>query len=193
MTSGPATLILLYFTLPVWYAAGFADWICHRKSKIELTSGVWESALHAVMFCEIGAGLLPGLFLEINSFVLIIMLLMFVLHQATAFLDVSYACPKRKVTPIEHQIHSFLEIIPLMAIASIVALHWGQFLAIFGLGNEIARFDVVFKAPPLPVLYLSLTMAVIFIFHFLTYAEELFRCLAAARRTAHGEDCNSVV
>lgn len=181
MTSDPATLILLYFTLPVWYVAGFADWICHRKSKIEETSGVWESALHAVMFCEIGSGLLPGLFLEINSFTLILMLGMFALHEVTAFLDISYACAKRHVSTIEHQVHSFLEIIPLMAIASVVALHWGQFVAIFGLGSEIARFDVVFKPQPLSALYLSVTMAVIFVFHFLTYSEELYRCWRISR------------
>jgi len=177
--SDPISIILLYFTLPVWYAAGFADWICHRRSKIELTSGMLESALHAIMFCEIGAGLLPGLFLEINSLTISIMVGMFVVHEATALIDVKYAVPRRHVTTIEHHIHSFLEIIPLMAIASIVALHWGQFLAIFGLGGEVARFELVWKAQPLSALYLSLTMAIIFVFHFLTYLEEFFRCYRA--------------
>jgi hypothetical protein len=177
--SDPATLILLYFTLPVWYAAGFFDWVCHRRSKIELTSGLWESALHVVMFCEIGLGLLPGLFLEINSLVLILMIAMFALHEATAFLDVSFAVSNRNVTPAEHHIHSFLEIIPMMAIASVAALHWGQFLAIFGLGDDLAKFNIEWKAQPLPAIYLSWTMAVIFIFHFLTYSEELLRCFRA--------------
>ena len=176
MTNDPALLILLYFTLPVWYVPGYADWVCHKRSNIERTSGLRESAIHAIMFCEIGLGLLPGLFLEINSLLILIMVVMFVAHEATAYFDVTYAVTKRNVVRVEQFVHSFLEIIPLMAIVSVVALHWGQFLAIFGLGGGVARFALQWKSHPLPVAYLSWTMAVIFVFHFLAYAEELVRC-----------------
>ncbi len=179
MFDEPSVLILLYFTLPLWYAAGFADWVCHKKSKIEHTSGIHESALHAVMFCEIGAGLLPGLFLEINALVILVMIAMFVLHEVTAFADVTYAITKRNVTVTEQFFHSFLEIIPLMGIVTVVALHWGQFLSLFGRGLETADFSWKWKPHSLSVAYLAWTMAVIFVFHFLTYSEELLRCWRA--------------
>lgn len=37
--SEAAVLVLLYFILPLWLAAGFADYLCHRASNIELTTG----------------------------------------------------------------------------------------------------------------------------------------------------------
>jgi hypothetical protein len=35
MLSDPTVLILMYFVLPLWLVAGFADWLCHRASHIE--------------------------------------------------------------------------------------------------------------------------------------------------------------
>jgi len=37
---------------------------------------------------------------------------------------VTYAESRRKVTPAEQHIHSLLEVAPLMATASLTALHW---------------------------------------------------------------------
>src|ERR1700754_1847891 len=31
--------MLMYFLLPLWLAAGFADYLCHRATAIERTSG----------------------------------------------------------------------------------------------------------------------------------------------------------
>jgi hypothetical protein len=50
MLSDPSVTILMYFVLPVWFIAGFADWICHRATSIETASGVKESAIHALMW-----------------------------------------------------------------------------------------------------------------------------------------------
>ncbi len=33
---------LEYAIMPLWFVSGVADYICHRKSKIETTSGVTE-------------------------------------------------------------------------------------------------------------------------------------------------------
>ena len=35
--------LLMYFVLPLWLAAGFADYLCHRAVHIEKTSGWRES------------------------------------------------------------------------------------------------------------------------------------------------------
>jgi hypothetical protein len=46
--------VLLYFILPLWLAAGFADYLCHRAAHIETTSGAKESLLHLVQLAEMG-------------------------------------------------------------------------------------------------------------------------------------------
>jgi hypothetical protein len=89
--------------------------------------------------------------------------------------DVRYATTARTVTPTEQHIHSFLEMIPLMAIIGVVSIHWQQFLALFGAGGEAPRFDIAWKPQSLPVAYIFVTFAVILIFEFLPYIEEFVR------------------
>ncbi len=179
MLNDPAVLILMYFILPVWLLAGCADWLCHRASHIETTSGAKESMLHLLMFAEIGVPLLAAIFLQINAGIIALMIAAFFVHEATSLWDVSYAVTVRDVTPIEQHIHSFLEMIPLMAILFIVSLHWGQFQALFGFGSEAARFDLSWKEEPLPATYVVSIMAVILTFELIPYIEEFFRGLRA--------------
>jgi len=104
--------ILMYFILPLWLAAGFADYLCHRAAHIERTSGVKESALHLLQSAEMGVAILAAMFLEINALVILIMIACFLLHEATALWDLSYASATREVGPIEQHVHSFLESYP---------------------------------------------------------------------------------
>ncbi|MBP0582775.1 diguanylate cyclase [Labrys sp. LIt4] len=177
----PTILLLMYFILPLWLLAGFADWICHRASHIETTTGAKESLIHLLMFAEVGIPLLAGIFLEINALIISVMIAAFFVHEATALWDVSYATTAREVTPIEQHVHSFLEMIPLMAIVYVVSLHWQQFLALFGLGSQAPRFDLTWKAQPLPIGYVAALMTMIVILEFLPYLEELVRGLVANR------------
>ncbi|TPM22175.1 diguanylate cyclase [Mesorhizobium sp. B2-3-6] len=179
MLSDPTVLILMYFLLPVWLAAGFADWLCHRASHIESTTGAKESLIHLLMFAEVGIPLLAAMFVDVNALIILIMIVTFFVHEATAMWDVSYATTARTVTPIEQHVHSFLEMIPLMGLVSVISLHWGQFLALFGAGTETARFELVWKSQQLPVTYIACVMAVILIFELLPYLEELVRGLRA--------------
>ena len=66
-------VILMYVVLPLWLAAGFADYLCHRASHIEKTSGWKESLLHLAQFGEMAVPVLAAVFLEINSGVILIM------------------------------------------------------------------------------------------------------------------------
>ena len=175
----PTLFILLYFILPLWLVAGFADWLCHRASHIEHTTGAKESLIHLLMFAEVGAPLLAGIFLEINAGVLAFMIVAFFVHEATALWDVSYAVTARRVTPVEQHVHSFLEMIPLMAITSVTALHWAQFLALFGVGPDSAHFFLRWKPDPLPTAYIASIFAAIFVFELLPYVAELLRGLKA--------------
>ncbi|SHH71083.1 diguanylate cyclase [Pollutimonas bauzanensis] len=179
MLNDPLVLILMYFILPLWLLAGFADWLCHRASHIESTSGPKESMLHLLQFGEVGIALLAALFLDINAGIIAFMIVMFLVHEATALWDVSYAVTARRVTPVEQHIHSFLEMIPLIAIICVVALHWGQFQALFGFGVESAEFGLAWKTEPLPVIYVLALMAFIVVLAVVPYVEELVRGLRA--------------
>ncbi|TPL46496.1 diguanylate cyclase [Mesorhizobium sp. B2-4-6] len=179
MLADPMVLILMYFVLPVWLIAGFADWLCHRATHIESTTGAKESLIHLLMFAEVGIPLLAAMFLEVNALVIAVMIVTFFLHEATALWDVRYATTARTVSPIEQHVHSFLEMIPLMGLVIVVALHWGQFLALFGAGTEKARFDLTWKEQQLPVIYIAVVMIVIVLFELLPYVEEFFRGLRA--------------
>jgi hypothetical protein len=175
----PAILVLLYGVIPMWLAAGFADWCCHRATDIETTTGAKESLIHLLMFFEVGGPLLAGIFLEINAGIILFMVVMFLVHEATALWDVAYATTARLVTPFEQHVHSFLEMMPLLAIACVVVAHWGQALSLIGLGSEHPRFTLSLKAHQLPIAYTATLFGAILLFELLPYLEELRRGIRA--------------
>ncbi|MBC7907681.1 MAG: diguanylate cyclase [Rhodospirillaceae bacterium] len=168
-------LFLLYFILPLWLLAGVADWLCHRASHIESTTGAKETVIHLLMLVEMGVPVLAGLLLEINALVLLGMLVAFLLHEATSIWDVSYAVSRRNVTPVEQHVHSYLEMLPLMGLSFLACLNWPQALAIFGFGPESADWGVRFKDDPLPAGYLIAMLGLIVLFEVLPYLEEFWR------------------
>jgi hypothetical protein len=172
-----AAAVLMYFVLPLWLAAGFADYLCHRAAHIERTSGAKESLIHLLMFAEMAVPVLAAIFLEINALVIAVMIVAFVLHEVTSLWDLRYASQTREVGPFEQHVHSFLEMLPLMGLTIIVVLHWGQFLALFGFGAEAARFNIALKPDPLPWQYVTAVLTAVLLFEVLPYLEELVRTL----------------
>ena len=170
---------LLYFVLPLWVATGFADYLCHRKADIEHTAGPKESVIHLLGFAVVGIPVLAGLFLEINAAVLLIMIAGFLLHEIITYWDVAYANATREVSPIEQHIHNYLALVPLLALVLAAILHWPQFAALFGLGNEAPRFALVLKQNPLPLWYIFGLLSVIALFDLFPFLEELWRGLRA--------------
>lgn len=175
---------LLYVVLPVWLAAGVADWFCHRAARIEENAGPKELLLHLLMLAEVSVPVIAGLFLEITSPVLGLMIAAFLLHDATALWDVSYAVTRREVTPIEQHVHSYLEMMPLMAIAFVSVLHWPQLLGLVGLGEGEADKRIRLKRRKLPARYLATVLSANVVLELLPYLEELWRTLAVAAARA---------
>jgi hypothetical protein len=167
--------ILMYFLLPLWLAAGFADYLCHRAANIEGTSGWKESLLHLLQFGEMAVAVLAALFLEITSGVIVLMTACLILHQATAIWDVRYASSTREVSPTEQHIHGVLEMVPLMGLLSVAALHWPACAALFGYG--VPDFSFTLKQQPLPILYIVAMLSLTALFEVLPYVEELVRGL----------------
>lgn len=168
--------ILMFLVLPLWVAAGFADWACHRRTKIALTSGLKENLLHWLMFAEIGAGVAAVALLEINAAVLLIVLVVFLLHQLTVYWDLHYSTLLRDVGPFEQMVHSFMEILPLLSLALLSLLAWPQAQALVGLGDMPADWLLRLKQEPLPPEYLKAAGLLVAIFNVLPMLQETWSC-----------------
>jgi hypothetical protein len=175
-----ATLRLLKFgAVPLWAGAGFADWLCHRRTSIETTAGTKESAIHALMMTEAGVPTLLGLFFEVDAGVLAVTLSAFALHQATAIWDVAYADGRRRITPTEQHVHGLLEQVPAMATAFLCALHWDQATALLRGRHRRAAFRLTRKRGVLSTRYRAGLLAAVGGLVIAPYAEELQRCRRA--------------
>jgi len=58
------------------------------------------------MMGETGLSIMMGLFVDVNTLVLALMIAWVFAHEATAFWDVAYAEGRREVTPGEQHVHS---------------------------------------------------------------------------------------
>lgn len=178
--------LMLWVLLPLWFLAGVADYLLHRRADIELTSGIGESRLHVLQAVEVGIPLLAGLFLEINSTVLVVMILFAVAHTATALWDASYSDPRRYISPLEQHVHSHLEYIPIVAVLLLVLLHWDAFLGIFGAGHAAASFDIKLKSNPVPLPYVLAVLGLVFL-QSLLLTEETLRSARGTRTVTGGK------
>lgn len=179
--------LLQYVVVPLWIGAGVADWICHRRTRIERTAGLKESAIHALMMAEAGVPATAGLFLEVNAGLLALTLGAFTLHQLTALWDVAYADGRRRVTPTEQHIHGLLEQVPAMATTFLMALHWDETKALFGGGRKRPTYRLERKRRPLPRSYQFGFLGSVIGLVALPYAEEIWRCQKAARAVASSD------
>lgn len=173
--SQSATIILMFGVVPVWIAAGLADYFCHRATDIERTSGTTESLLHLLQFGIIGVPVTLALFFDINAGFFALAALLVLLHHVVAAIDLTYANPKRHIAPREQMIHSVLEIFPITAFILLSVLHWPQIEALFGHGPEQADFG--FHVRLLPTPYIIVILGSAFLLNLVPYFEELWRCI----------------
>jgi|GEM_PF-2214983 len=64
--------LLLYGFYPAWMFAGLGDYLAHRRSAIETTSGINESWLHILEFLTMAAWLVLIVFFHMTLVVLLI-------------------------------------------------------------------------------------------------------------------------
>lgn len=168
--------LMLYGILPLWLVPGFGDYLFHRKSSIETTSGTHESMIHALQMTSIGVPTLMALVLEINAPVIATTIAATIAHEALTIWDIAYAEPRRRPEPSEQHLHSFLEVLPVLALSSVLTLHPQQTAALFGRGDDAADWHLRFKRPPLRRRYLAGILTAVLTFLVVPYAEELIRC-----------------
>ncbi len=180
--TGVTRNFLLGFVMPVWLIAGIADWVCHRRAHIERNSGRPESLMHLLMLGEAALPVICGLLLEITSPVLLLMAGAVVAHGATALWDVSYAVKRRQVTPIEQHVHSYLEMVPVMALGFVAVLHWPELRALLGRGDRAPDWSIRRKRVPLPAATVTALLVAMATLEVGPYLEELWRTQRTRQR-----------
>lgn len=169
--------LLLFLFLPLWGIAGFVDWCCHRATRIESTSGIFETLLHSIMGIQIAIPILLCIIFEINVGILMICIAAWILHELVAHFDVHYAAPKRHISIWEMHAHSYLATLPLYILSIILVLNWDITLKMITL-NWANGFGFTPVTTPwggesyLPTYLIFMGMVCV-----IPYAEEFLRCL----------------
>ncbi|MBU2872272.1 diguanylate cyclase [Colwellia sp. E2M01] len=171
--------VMLYLFLPLWGIAGFADWCCHRATKIEENTGIKESLMHSLMGLQMGVPIVLCLVFNVNVLILLICIITWISHEVVAHCDVRYATPLRKISIWEMHAHTYLGSLPLYMLTSIIIVNWDHFLQLITFdwaGNMSLTLLDEPHATPGYLTYYLLFMAVLCIF---PYTEENIRCLKA--------------
>lgn len=179
---------LMYVIMPIWSIVGFLDWLWHRQTKIETTSGVKESAMHLLMMAEAGAPILTGLLLEMNAGVLALMAAGWLIHDLTVAWDVSYTASRRPIYPREQHTHSYMQSIPFEIVATLACLYPQQALALIGMGSEKPDFRLRLRRPPIPITHFAAIVACMGLTSGLPHVEELWRCFQAQQKGLAGSE-----
>lgn len=179
---------MMYVIMPAWSAAGTLDWLWHRQTKIETTSGLKESLTHQLMMIEAGVPVFAALFLEANAALFGLLTGGMLLHQFTAIWDVDYTVARRKVPAREQHTHTFMETIPFDIWAVLACLRPNQFLSMLGMGPEKPDFRLRLKRPPLPMRQIIAIFGATTLFVALPHVEEFWRCWRAQQRGLTGRD-----
>jgi len=173
--------LLGYVVFPLWLLSGVADYLCHASSDIAHTSGTHESALHLLQTAEIGLPVLVFLFMAGNALALALMTAGVVAHTATSWRDVTFAAQLRRISPGEQYVHSFLNVLPWIALALVAILHWPVVVAI--VDPAIASdWKPRWRQPAFDGDILFAVLASSLLFGALPGALEFMHALAVARR-----------
>ena len=179
----PQHTLVLYLVVPLWLVAGFADWICHRSSHIEDTSGAKESVFHLLLLAEMGAPLLAAIYFDVNTLILGLLAAGCLAHELTTHADLRFASARRSISVPEQMVHSVLEMLPLTTLLLFASAYWQQWLALFGLGHEAPRLGLAWSVHAPPIEYGFALAAAICALAVGPYIEELLRSKRKERRT----------
>ena len=173
--------LILYVLLPMWVIAGSLDYWCHRKTKIEETSGFKESVFHALMGFLVGIPLWLGIFFHVNVLLLLICFVFFVAHEVVAHYDVVTALPTREVTVWEQHVHSYLSTLPFYVFTLVICRNWEAFLRTITLRWH-GELYLSFRPEPVGTLrYVWWYATIMLIIAIIPYTEELIRCWRARK------------
>jgi hypothetical protein len=115
---------LLWVLYPLWLAAGAVDYLCHRRTRLEQTSGATESIFHIAQFLLLLVFMALATLLRISAGVLAAMAAAVAMHSAITLADVAYTYPRRRIPAIEQWVHGFMDVLPPVAWMLLALLNW---------------------------------------------------------------------
>ena len=116
---------LAYCGYLIWLSAGFADFVCHRRTDLPFTSGVAESTTHLLELALLALGVVLVLAFDVGRSILLVILVLVIAHAVVGYVDTRTAFARRRVVlPVEQHIHSVLDMAPIIAFAWIVITTW---------------------------------------------------------------------
>ncbi|MEO7995527.1 MAG: diguanylate cyclase [bacterium] len=174
--------LILYAILPLWGVMGFADYLCHRASHIEDTTGIRETFMHLGMGIQVGIPIFLALFFWVDITVMLIAFVVFVTHEIVAHMDVAYAYSRRPITIWEQQAHAYMCTIPFYLLSLLVVLNWGVFQNLIH-GNWAGHMALTLRPEPAGGLgYVKTYLIFMGVLAYGPYMEELWRCWRALQR-----------
>jgi hypothetical protein len=120
------TALLIWGIYPAWLLAGAGDYLCHRRTDIERTSGVTESWLHVMQFVCLAVAFACAVLLQISAAVFALLVALAIAHSFLSYIDVRYTDGRRRISPMEQSIHGFMDVLPLVAVAVLGVQHWQE-------------------------------------------------------------------
>jgi hypothetical protein len=109
---------------PAWLIAGGCDYLCHRATDIGHTSGPTESWLHLAQFATLLLLLCVAIFMAPGWLYAGLLAICVIAHSALSLIDVSYTVSRRHVGVFEQFVHGFMDVIPCVAVALLIMVHW---------------------------------------------------------------------
>jgi hypothetical protein len=182
-TPAPLELLLFAGLLPLWLAAGWADWLCHRVQRIEHSSGLPETLLHGAMLLSMAVAVSAALLLEVNAALLLLVAACCVVHEVVVWCDLVYADRCRRIPPVEQWVHAIQIAAPWVGLVGLAWAHGDQVRALFG-GAGVPDWSWRAKADPVPLRWLVATALAALLLVLLPFANEWRRARRAQRRRA---------
>jgi hypothetical protein len=118
--------LLIWGIYPAWLLAGLVDYLCHRRTAIERTSGAVESWLHVAQLVCLTVAFACAVLLQISAAVFVVLVLLVLAHSLLSYIDVRYTDGRRRILPIEQTVHGFMDVLPLIAVAVLGVQHWPE-------------------------------------------------------------------
>lgn len=169
--------LILYVILPLWGITGFIDWICHRATKIEHTSGLKEAFIHVLMGVQLAIPIAVGILFEMNVLVFLICLGALIAHEVVAHHDVKYTMDIREISIWEVHAHNYLATIPFYLIALIGVRNPETVIKTFTF-DWAGEMGMTLRTEPVGGgAYLIWYVGFMGVVCLLPYTEEIFRCL----------------
>ena len=116
--------LFIGFLYPLWLVAGCIDYLCHRRTNIEKTSGIRECGFHLLQFTVLFVALVLSTLFATTALVLVLLIAAIAMHSMLAYADVAYTQPRRYISPLEQHVHGYMDVLPVVALSLLLLLSW---------------------------------------------------------------------